>query len=45
VNVGLGSTMTGEDILLGLMKVSVKVAVSHPAEFIEITFQQEMQKG
>ncbi|WP_394749663.1 phage tail sheath family protein [Spongiimicrobium salis] len=45
VSVGLGSTMTGEDILMGKMIVAVKVAVSHPAEFIEITFQQEMQKG
>ena len=45
VSVGLGSTMTGEDILMGIMRVAVKVAVSHPAEFIEITFQQEMQKG
>lgn len=45
VSVGLGSTMTSEDILNGLMIVAVKVAVSHPAEFIEITFQQEMQKG
>lgn len=45
VSVGLGSTMTGEDILEGKMIVAVKVAVSHPAEFIEITFQQEMQKG
>ena len=45
VTVGLGSTMTGEDILNGIMRVAVKVAVSHPAEFIEITFQQEMQKG
>lgn len=45
VTVGLGSTMTGDDILNGIMRVAVKVAVSHPAEFIEITFQQEMQKG
>lgn len=45
VSVGLGSTMTSEDILNGVMRVAVKVAVSHPAEFIEITFQQEMQKG
>lgn len=45
VSVGLGSTMTGDDILNGKMIVAVKVAVSHPAEFIEITFQQEMQKG
>lgn len=39
---GLGTTMTSEDILNGVMTVSVKVAVTHPAEFIVITFQQEM---
>ena len=45
VSVGLGSTMTGQDILNGIMNVSVRVAVSHPAEFIEISFQQEMQSS
>ncbi|MEM7185342.1 MAG: phage tail sheath C-terminal domain-containing protein [Bacteroidota bacterium] len=45
VTVGLGSTMTNDDILNGIMRVSVKVAVSHPAEFIEITFQQKMQEA
>ncbi|WP_050478917.1 phage tail sheath family protein [Herbaspirillum rhizosphaerae] len=45
VFVGLGETMTADDILEGLMKVSVLVAVSRPAEFIEITFQQQMQKS
>lgn len=43
VNVGLGSTMTADDILNGYMLVSVKVAVVRPAEFIVITFQQKMQ--
>jgi hypothetical protein len=43
VSVGLGSTMTGEDILNGLMNVTVKVAVVRPAEFIVLTFQQQMQ--
>lgn len=45
VFVGLGETMTADDILEGLMKVSVLVAVSRPAEFIEITFEQQMQKS
>ena len=45
VHVGLGDTMTGEDILEGIMRVTVQVAVTHPAEFIEITFQQQMQKS
>ena len=45
VHVGLGDTMTGDDILNGIMRITVLVAVSHPAEFIEITFQQQMQKS
>lgn len=42
---GLGETMTPEDILEGIMRVTVLVAISRPAEFIEITFQQQMQKS
>lgn len=42
VSCGLGTTMTADDILNGFMNVTVKVAVVHPAEFIEITFQQQM---
>ncbi len=45
VHVGLGETMTPEDILEGILRVSVLVAISRPAEFIEITFQQQMQKS
>jgi phage tail sheath protein FI len=45
VNCGLGTTMTPQDILDGYMKVSVKVAISRPAEFIVITFQQKMPGG
>lgn len=42
---GLGETMTGEDILEGRMNMTILVALSRPAEFIEITFQQQMQKS
>ncbi|WP_422360459.1 phage tail sheath family protein [Reichenbachiella sp.] len=42
---GLGSTMTPEDILEGFMKVTVKVAIVHPAEFIVLTFEQQMAKS
>jgi len=42
---GLGETMTSEDILEGILRVTVLVAVTRPAEFIEITFQQQMQKS
>ncbi|MFN8393824.1 MAG: phage tail sheath C-terminal domain-containing protein [Bacteroidia bacterium] len=45
VNVGLGSTMTPNDILEGIMRVSIKVAITRPAEFIEITFEQKMQES
>lgn len=45
VFVGLGETMTPEDILEGILRVTVLVALSRPAEFIEITFQQQMQKS
>lgn len=45
VHIGLGDTMTAEDILEGIMRITVLVAVTHPAEFIEITFQQQMQKS
>jgi len=45
VHVGLGETMTSEDILEGILRVTVLVAVTRPAEFIEITFEQQMQKS
>ncbi len=45
VDVGLGSTMTPQDILDGYMKITVKVAITRPAEFIVITFQQQMQQS
>jgi hypothetical protein len=41
VSVGLGSTMIAEDLLNGLLRVTAKVAVVHPAEFIVITFEQQ----
>lgn len=42
VNCGLGSTMTGGDILNGYMIVAVTLQMIHPAEFIELTFTQTM---
>ena len=45
VSVGLGATMTPVDILEGVMRVSIKVAITRPAEFIELTFQQKMQES
>ncbi len=43
VEVGLGSTMTAIDILDGYMKVVILLAISHPAEFIEINMTQAMR--
>jgi phage tail sheath protein FI len=40
VNVGLGTTMTGDDINQGYMRVTVQVALVRPAEFIVIAFEQ-----
>lgn len=45
VHVGLGDTMTSEDILNGIMRITLLVAITRPTAFIEITFQQQMQKS
>lgn len=42
VHCGLGETMTAEDIRDGILRVTALVAVTRPAEFIEINFQQQM---
>lgn len=41
VAVGLGNTMTADDVAKGILNVSIKVAITHPAEFIVIAFQQQ----
>ncbi len=45
IHVGLGSTMTPTDILNGLMRITVLVAVVRPAEFIAFSFEMKMQGG
>ena len=45
VALGLGETMTPEDVLDGMMRISVKVAISRPAEFIELSFEQKMMSA
>ena len=45
VQIGLGSTMTPNDILDGVLKMTIKVAITRPAEFIVITFEQQQQKS
>jgi phage tail sheath protein FI len=42
VEVGRGSRMPSVEIINDLMDVSLKVAVVEPAEFVVITFQQQM---
>jgi phage tail sheath protein FI len=45
VSVGLGTTMTSQDILNGFMRVTVQVAVIRPAEFMVITFEQQQAES
>ena len=43
VKVGLGVTMTADDILNGIMNVEIGMAVARPAEFIVLKFSHKMQ--
>jgi hypothetical protein len=45
VNVGLGKTMTTQDILEGRMIVEIGVAAVRPAEFILLRFSHHMQQA
>lgn len=45
VNVGLGKTMTAQDILEGRMIVEIGVAAVRPAEFIVLRFSHKMQEA
>ncbi|MGZ5075076.1 MAG: phage tail sheath family protein [Methylobacter sp.] len=45
VSVGLGKTMTAQDILEGRMIVSIGVAAVRPAEFIILRFSHKMQEA
>jgi len=45
VEVGLGTTMTPADIFEGTMRITIKLAVTRPAEFIVLTFEQDMQRS
>lgn len=45
VSIGLGNTMTQDDVLDGWMKFSVMVALVRPAEFLVLTFQQQMNNA
>lgn len=45
INVGLGETMTEQDLLDGRLIVRVGMAASRPAEFIELQFSHVLQQG
>jgi phage tail sheath protein FI len=45
VNVGLGKTMTAQDVLEGRMIVEIGVAAVRPAEFIIIRFMHKLQEA
>jgi Bacteriophage tail sheath protein len=45
VRVGLGTTMTAQDILEGRMIVEIGMAVVRPAEFIVLRFSHKMQQA
>ena len=45
VRVGIGQTMTAEDILNGYMIVEIGMAVVRPAEFIILRFSHKMQEA
>ena len=43
VNVGLGTTMTPQDVLEGRMIVEIGIAAVRPAEFIILRFSHKLQ--
>ena len=45
VNVGLGQTMTADDINNGLLKIEIGLAAVRPAEFIVLTFSHKAIDG
>ncbi|HTL83235.1 MAG TPA: phage tail sheath C-terminal domain-containing protein [Bacteroidia bacterium] len=45
VKVGLGETMTAQDILEGRLIVTIGLAISHPAEFIILQFEHKLQEA
>ena len=45
VRIGLGQTMTAQDILDGYMHVEIGLAVVRPAEFIVLKFSHKMQES
>lgn len=44
VHVGPGDTMTDDDMREGILRITVLAAIGRPADFLEFTVQQQMQK-
>jgi phage tail sheath protein FI len=45
VNIGLGTTMTPQDILEGRMIIEIGLAAVRPAEFIILRFSHKLQEA
>jgi phage tail sheath protein FI len=45
VNIGLGKTMTTQDVLEGRMIVEIGIAAVRPAEFIILRFTHKLQEA
>ena len=45
VECGLGTTMTQDDVLNGILNITIMVAVVRPAEFMILNFSQQMQES
>ncbi|MEQ9123323.1 MAG: phage tail sheath C-terminal domain-containing protein, partial [Alphaproteobacteria bacterium] len=45
VTVGLNQTMSAAEVLEGIMRVRVELAISRPAEFIILVFSQTQQQA
>jgi uncharacterized protein len=45
VQIGLGVTMDPQDILDGYMRATILIAVTHPAEFIVLSVEQQLAKS
>jgi phage tail sheath protein FI len=45
VNIGLGKTMTSQDVLEGRMNVEIGIAAVRPAEFIVLRFMHKLQEA
>ena len=43
IHIGLGHTMTADDVANGLIVINAKVALNGPSAFTEICLQQQMQ--